>query len=123
MTYLGVILGIAILSVTVFMALDKKSNLQTRIACLIAIALMLATVIICLVLVLTDNRVPVDESVLIVGAPVETKKEGSGNTMALLLLIIFIVSLFILIVILTMRENRKSKKKEGVNSVNSGLIL
>jgi ABC-type Fe3+ transport system permease subunit len=120
MTYLGVILGLGILSVTVYMALDKKSNLQTRIACLIAIALMLITVIICVVTVLTDNRVPVDESVLIVGAPVETKKAGSGNTMVLLLVIIFIVLLFIFITIMAMRENRKNKKKE---SEKSSLIL
>jgi len=122
MVYLGVILGIGILSVTIFMALDKKSTLQVRIACLIAIALMLATVVICFVIVLTDNRVPVDESVLIVGAPVEVKKEGSGNTMVLILLILFVIGIFILIVIMSIRENRKYVKKDSVAGGKS-LIL
>jgi ABC-type Fe3+ transport system permease subunit len=120
--FFGVVLGIGILSVTVYMALDKKSTLQVRIACLIAIALMLATVIICFVVVLTDNRVPVDESVLIVGAPVEVKKGDSGNTMMLILLIILLIVFFISIVILSMRENRKYAKKDSVAGGKS-LIL
>ena len=119
MVFLGLVVGISIMTAMVYMALDKKSNLQTRIASLIAIALMLITVVICLVIVLTDNRVPVDESVLIVGAPVELKKGESGNNMVLILLIIFMVGFFILIVFLAMRENRKHIKKDSGNSVNN----
>ena len=126
MVYFGVILGIGIMSATVFMALDKKSSFQIRIASLIAIAIMMTTVIICIFIVLTDDRVPVDESILIVGAPVEVKEKGSGNNMALLLLIIFMVGFFILIVILSMHKNRKHIKKDSGNNANnskSGLIL
>ena len=122
MVYFGVILGIGIMSGMVFMAIDKKSSFQVRIACLIAIALMMATVILCVFIVLTDNRVPVDESVLIVGAPVEVKETGSGNTMTLLLLIILMVGIFILIAILSMRENRRHIKKDSDNKGKSGLI-
>jgi len=119
MIYLGVLLGIGIMAAMVYMALDKKSSFQTRIAALIAIALMMITVIVCLVIVLTDNRVPVDPSTLIVGAPVEVKKGGSGNTMVLLLLILFLIAVFVTIAILSMRENRKHIKKEDGKSGSS----
>jgi len=109
--YMGVLLGLGIMAAMVYLALDKKSNLHTRIAALVAIALMLITVIICLVLVFTDNTVPVDESVLIVGAPAEVKEDGGGDTMILLLLIIFLIAIFILIALLAMRENRKNTGK------------
>jgi len=126
MVFFGVVLGIGIMAGTVYMALDKKSTFQVRIACLIAIALMMITVILCVFIALTDNRVPVDESVLIVGAPVETKKDEGGNTMVLLLMIIFMIGIFVLLAILSMRENRKHIKKDsGKNDDNSknNLIL
>jgi cytochrome bd-type quinol oxidase subunit 2 len=113
MVYFGVILGIGIMSGMVFLALDKKSSFKIRIASLVAIALMMATVILCVFIVLTDNRVPVDESVLIVGAPVEVKQTGSGNTMVILLLIIVMVVIFIFLAILSMHENRKHLKKDS----------
>ena len=113
MVFFGVILGIGIMAGMVYLALDKKSTFQVRIASLIAIALMMATVILCVFIVLTDTRVPVDESVLIVGAPVEVKQTSSGNTMVLLLLIIIMVVIFILLAILSMYENRKHLKKDG----------
>jgi heme/copper-type cytochrome/quinol oxidase subunit 4 len=122
MVFFGVILGIGILSAMVYLALDKKSTFQIRIASLIAIAIMMLTVILCVFIVLTDTRVPVDESVLIVGAPVETKKDGGGNTMVLLLLIIFMVVIFVFLAILSMHENRKHIKKDGDNKGKSGLI-
>jgi len=66
MIFLGVMLGIAIMAATVYFALDKKSGFHMRLVCLGALAIMILTVIICLVIILTDNRVPIDESVLIV---------------------------------------------------------
>jgi len=120
MVYLGVILGVGIMTAMIFMALDKKSSFPTRIAALIAIALMMITVVICVVIVLTDNRVPIDESVLIVGAPVEVKEGGSGNLMVILLLIVFLIGFFVLIVILAMRENRKHAKKDSGSIGGSG---
>ena len=98
------------------MALDKKSNFQTRLVSLGALALMILTVIICFIIVLTDNRVPVDESVLIVGAPVEVKKEGDNNLLALMFTIIFFIALFAVIFFLAMKEHRKSGgKKPGIS--------
>jgi len=112
MIYLGVLLGIAIMAAMVYMALDKKSSFQTRIASLIAIALMMITVVICVVLVFTDNRVPVDPSRLIVGEPVEATKQGGGNLIVILLLILFLIGIFTVIAVMAMRENKKHIKKD-----------
>jgi len=114
MIYLGILFCIAIMGAVISMAFNKKSNFATRIASLIALALMIITVIICLVVAFTDNTVAVDESVLIVGAPVEVKKAGGDNTMVLSLLIFFLVGFFVVITVLAIKDHRKlnAKKQE-----------
>ena len=97
------------------MALDKKSSFQIRLVSLGALALMILTLIICIVIALTDNRVPVDESVLIVGAPAEVKDEGDNNLLSIFISIIVLLTLFAVIFFLSMKEHHKSKdKKPGI---------
>jgi len=120
--YLGVLLGIGIMGAMVFLALNKKSNFATRLASLIALGIMFLTIVICLFMIFTDNRVPVDESVLIVGAPVEVVQKGNDNTMALLLVVIFLVGIFSLLIFLAMKENKKQSKDaaDGKQDINKG---
>ena len=114
MIYLGILLSIAIMGAVISMAFNKKSSFAVRIACLIALGLMLLTIIVCLVVGMTDDKVIVDESVLIVGAPVETKKSGSDNLMVLLLLIIFLVAFFVVVTVLAIKEHKKlNADKQG----------
>jgi len=116
MIYLGILLGVGIMAAMVYFAFDKKSSITMKIACLIALGVMVLTVIICLFLIFTDTRVPVDPSRLIVGAPVEVKETGN-NTMVLLLLIIFLIAIFALVAFFAMREHKKNLK--GPNTVSS----
>ena len=116
MIFMGIILGIAIMGAMVFLIFDKKSSPTVRVASLIALGIMVLTVIICVFIIFTDNRVPVDPSVLIVGAPVETKKESDSNIWVILLLIVIMGGLFAFVVIHTIRENRKNKPKLGDNN-------
>ena len=82
-----------------------------RIAALVAIALMILTVIICLFVILSDNSVAIDPSSLIVGAPVEV--DDSDNSMvSLLFSVIFLLALFVLIFVIAMREHKKNKSNE-----------
>ena len=111
MIYLGVVVGLIIMSAMVYLAIDKKSNFPTRVASLAALALMVVTIIICVFIIFTDDRVPVDPSVLIVGAPVETAKEENNNFWVILLLIIFLIGIFILVAFFAMKENKKHAKK------------
>jgi len=110
MIFAGIMLSLVIMAVTVFLAFDKKSSFAMKIASLIAFGIMILTIIVCLFLIFTDTRVPVDPSRLIVGAPVEEKKDLGNNTMVLLLLIIFLIAIFAIMVVLSMREHRKNLK-------------
>jgi len=112
MIFIGVLIGIILMGGIIFMALNKKSTFHIRLASLGALALMIITVVICFFVVLTDNRVPVDPSVLIVGEPPAVKEKESGNMFALLITIVFFLALFITIVALTMREHKRSDPKK-----------
>ena len=120
MTYLGVLIGIIIMAVMVYLAVDKKSNFPTRIASLAALALMILTVAICIYIVMTDNRVPVDPSVLIVGAPVEVKEDKNDNLGVVALLIIFLIALFSIIAFIAMKENKKQVKAASEAQASKG---
>ena len=110
MILLGSIIAIILMGAVISMALNKKSNFHTRVACLIALAVMILTVLICGFIILTDNRVPVDESNVIVGAPAITNEPGSGKLITLLLIIVFLLGLFAVIAIHSMKEHRKQIK-------------
>jgi formate hydrogenlyase subunit 3/multisubunit Na+/H+ antiporter MnhD subunit len=118
MIVMGIILGIAIMGAMVFLIFDKKSAPTVRVASLIALGIMVLTVIICIFIIFTDDRVAVDPSVLIVGAPVETKKESDSNIWIILLLILILAGLFAVVAIHTIRENRKNKPK--LSNIDSG---
>jgi len=107
MMYMGILLGVAIMAAMIYMALNKKSTFPVRIASIAALFLMILTIIICLFIGFTDNRVMVDESVLIVGAPPETPQEGAGNSIGLIFLIFFLIAMFVMIAVFAMREHRK----------------
>ena len=110
MIFFGILVGILIMGGIIFLALDKRSNFRTRLAALGALAVMILTIIICLVIVLTDDKVPVDDSVLIVGAPPEVKDAGDNNVFSLIFSIFFLLALFAVILFLAMREHKKTKK-------------
>ncbi len=107
MIFFGVFLGLCIMAAMVYMALDKKSNLRIRLASLAALALMIITVIVCVFIVFTDKTVPVDESVLIVGAPAPVQEEQVGSSVSLVVIVFFLLAFFALIVFLALREHRK----------------
>jgi cytochrome bd-type quinol oxidase subunit 1 len=108
MTYLGVIIGLIIMAAIIYLAVNKKSNFAVRIACLAALALMMLTIIICVFLVFTDNRVPVDISVLIVGAPAAVKEDKNNNLWGMILLILFLFAILFVIAFIVMKENKKN---------------
>jgi cytochrome bd-type quinol oxidase subunit 2 len=106
----GVLIGIIALGGMVYLAVDKKSTLTVRLASLAAIAVMLITVVICFIVVLNDNRVPIDPSTLIVGAPPAAPPK-KNNSVSIVLLIIFAAAIFTFIAVAAMRENKKNKPK------------
>jgi len=119
MIYMGILISIAIMGGVISVAFNKKSNFATRIASLIALALMVLAIIVCLIIGFTDNSVVVDVSQLIVGAPVEAKKAGNDNMMILLLLIAFLVAFVIVIAVLAIKEHKKinAKKPDNISAL------
>jgi uncharacterized membrane protein len=118
MIVFGIILGVIIMGAMVFLIFDKKSTPAMRIASLIALGIMVLTIIVCVFLIFTTDKVVVDQSVLIVGAPVETKKESESSFWIMLLLIIILVGLLGLVAFHTIKENNKNKSK--LSDLNSG---
>jgi len=112
MIFVGILIGIVILAAMVYLAVDKKSTLTIRFASLGAIALMFITLVICIIVVLSDNTVHTDPSVLIVGAPPEVK-EDKNNSFAIIFSIIFVIILFVIIAVIAMREHKKTLPKSG----------
>jgi len=119
MIYFGFALAIGILGGTIYMTFDKKSDFHTRLAGLIALGVMLLTVIICLFIALTNNTVPVDDSVIIVGAPVVTKKDTSGNIMPLALSVILILIFYATIFFLALKEHKKNVPKKKTEAASA----
>ena len=113
MVFFGVILCIGIIIAMVYLAFNKKSSLVIKIASLVALGVMVLAVIVCLFFIFMDNRVPVDQSRLIVGAPVEVKKEGDNNNMVFLLFVILLIVMFAIIVVLAVHEHKKNLPKPG----------
>jgi cytochrome bd-type quinol oxidase subunit 2 len=113
----GVLIGVVTLAGIIYLALNKKSNLIIRLACLGAIALMFITLIICIIVILSDKTVPIDPSTLIVGAPLEIKDE-KNNSVSIVFSIIFIVVLFGVISFLVMKEHKKSQSAKGAASID-----
>ena len=115
MILVGIIIGIIILSAMVYLAVDKKSSFVIRLASLGAIALMFIALIICMIIIFSDNSVPVDPSALIVGAPPPVK-EKKGSLFPVILSIIVMAGIFGFIAVLAMKEHKKSLPKKDADA-------
>jgi ABC-type Fe3+ transport system permease subunit len=111
MIYFGVIVGLVILAAMIYTALNKQSSFTTRVASLIALALMIISLIICLSYALMSGKVAPDESVIIIGVPLEAPKAASTNPMMLLLLVIFLLAVFVMVAVISMRGHHKKPLK------------
>ena len=110
MILVGIIIGIVILAAMIYLAVNKKSSFVIRLASLGAIALMFIALIICMIIIFSDNTVPVDPSTLIVGAPPPVK-EKKNNLFPIILTIIIMLGLFVFIVVIALKEHKKSIPK------------
>jgi hypothetical protein len=119
MILVGIIIGIVILSAMVYLAVDKKSSFIIRLASLGAIALMFIALIICIIIVVSDDTVPFDPSTLIVGAPAPVKEKKS-NLLPIILSIVVMVGMFGFIAVLAMKEHKKSLPKDKDAAVAAG---
>ena len=107
MIFFGVILGIVIMGAMVYLAVDKKSTFKMRLASLGAIAVMMISVIISLVVIFSDTTAPVDYSVLIVGAPPAEAEKDENSIFVIIFTVLFFLILLSVIIFLSMKEHKK----------------
>jgi len=108
---LKVTLSIIILSAMIYLAVSKKSTFQIRLAALGALALMVITVIICMVRIF-NNLAAGNTTQAYPDMPVT--ETAPPNGMVLVSFIVFFLIFFAVILLLSLREQRRA-----VNAANS----
>jgi len=111
---LKVTLSIIILAAMIYLAVSKKSTFQIRLAALGALALMIITVIICLVRIF-NNAAAGNATQPYPDMPVT--ETAPPNGMALVSFIVFLLIFFAVILLLSLREQRRAAN--AANSANA----
>lgn len=99
-------LSVVILSAMVYLALSRKSTFPVRLAALGALALMITTVIICLVMIF--NGTPVSSTPAYPDMPVV--EAPPPNHMFMVSIIVFMLVMFAVILLLSLREQRRASE-------------
>jgi amino acid transporter len=110
MIFFGICIAVAIMIAVTYMAISKKSTFQVRVVSLICLAVMLLTVIICVVVAVNYTPHTTDWSAFIVEDPVKSSEKQEvrgGNNIILIVFIIFMLIFFLIIMFLAVREHKK----------------
>ena len=109
-----VVLGIIAFVGVVFMALSRKSSFKMRIAAIGALALMIMTVIVCVILIFTA---PEEEKVLMLPdmTGYEAPPAQSSNIIIMLIAFALLIALFVIVLIMSLREQRRSQESKDTD--------
>ena len=106
------ILGAIIMGGVAYLALSKKSEFKVRVAALGALAVMVATVIVCLVLYFKAVATP-KQLVLPGTLPSEMPPQPTSSTpVTMIMMIVFLIALFAVVFFLAMKEQKRVSGKE-----------
>jgi amino acid transporter len=103
-------LAVILLSAITYTALSKKTGPRTRIAALIALAVMILTVIVCLVLIFGGTALVKTGDPLPADIPVDKPSAPGNDWWVLLAFIVFLIALFAVVAVLSFREQRRMRK-------------
>ena len=118
--YILIPLGVISMAGVIFLAVSKKSGFKLRVAAIAALALMIITVIICLVQIF---GVPV-ASVLPANLDQQTTNATpvqNSNSGVLILVVIMLLAIFLLVVIFSIREHKQAAKARLKIKIDSDL--
>ena len=106
-----VVLGIAAISMVIYMALSKKSTFMVRIVAIGALALMIITVIVCAIL--SFKATAVTKQIILPDAlPSEIPPpEKAASPVMIIFFILFLVGLFVTVLIFSLREQKRAEGK------------
>jgi len=94
-----------------FLALSKKSEFKVRVAALGALAVMIATVIVCLVLYFKATATP-KQLILPDMMPSDMPPPVNNSPGTTIMLIVFLIALFVAVFLLAMKEQKRAEGKE-----------
>lgn len=98
------------LAAVIYTALSKKSGPRIRLAALAALAVMILTVIVCLILIFGGPALVRTETVLPADIPAENPAAPGNDLWILLAFIVFMIALFVVVAVLSFREQRRLRK-------------
>ena len=102
--YVLIPLGLITLSGIIYLAISRKSSPMVRITALVALALMIIAVIVCLFILFGVIETGVSKVPVLPDAPVDAVPVKPTNFAALIMLVVFLIIVFVLVLILSMRE-------------------
>jgi ABC-type Fe3+ transport system permease subunit len=107
-----IILGVAILAGVIFLAISKKSTFKIRVAALGALALMVVSVIVCMVVYFKGEKSP-KMRILPDTLPSDIPPPQSETNVAMLvMLFLFMIALFGAVLVVSLREHKRSEGKK-----------
>ncbi|MDR0624268.1 MAG: hypothetical protein LBG10_07535 [Treponema sp.] len=109
MVYLIALLAPAAVSLAgiIYAALSKKTGPRTKTAALIALAVMILTVIVCLVIIFGGAALVRSGEIVPVDIPAEKPAAPANDLWILLAFIVFMIVLFVVVAVLSFREQRR----------------
>ena len=105
--YVLIPLGLVTLTGIIYLAISRKSSPVVRIAALVALALMIIAVIVCLLILFGVIETAASKAPVLPDAPVDSVPVKPTNFVALIMLVVFLVIMFVLVLILSMRERHQ----------------
>ena len=107
-------LGIITLIGIVYLAVSRKSSSMVRFAALGALALMIITVIVCLLIIFGVIETSSRKVIVMPDAVSSAVPAAPGpNIVTLVVVIVFLLALFMLVFILSMREQKRIQSKKS----------
>ena len=110
--YVLIPLGVVSLAGIIYMAVSRKSSFKHRVAALVALALMIITVIICLFQIFGPSAASKATYYPPDMPPSSVPESQESNTGIMIALIIFLLLLFMAVLMLSIREYRNSKGEQ-----------
>ena len=108
-----ILISLITLGGIIYLAVSSQSSFKLKVTALGALALMVTTVIICMIRFLKSSAVP-KQRLLPDMDPSDLPPVPTGHNMPMLImLIIFLIALFTMVVIVSMRENKRTNNKEN----------
>jgi len=95
----------------IVLALSKKSSFRMRVSALVALALMIVSLIVCVLVLFSVRTAEKGLPVFTDIPPAETTQQAPASGNVWLTFIVFLIAMFLLVLVLSIREQRRAGKR------------